>query len=135
VHETKRQIFDEIRKKYVQLTPEEWVRQHLIKYIITEKNFPPGLIAVEKKVEYNGINKRADVVVYNKEGKPFLIAECKAPSVNITEAAFQQAVAYNYTLQAKYIVLTNGMQHFFASIDYAKKQLLILTDILPYTEL
>jgi predicted type IV restriction endonuclease len=122
----KHQIFDVVRKKYIALTPEEWVRQHLLHYLINEKKVSPNWIAVETAVKYNELIKRPDVVVY-KNNKPFLLAECKAAT--ITEQTFQQLVRYNYSLQAHYMVLTNGVQHFFAQIDYAEKKIKVLPDL------
>lgn len=127
--ENRNYIFDSIRKKYVVLTPEEWVRQHLIMYLTTDCQCPATLIAVEKGLLINGLQKRFDVVVYNKSGKPSLIAECKAPNIAINSAVFSQAAIYNQALKAPVLVVTNGLEtisckynstfseyHLFASI-------------------
>lgn len=112
------QIFDAIRKKYVVLTPEEWVRQNFLQYMIHEKKYTPSLIAVEAGLEYNGLKKRTDVLVYNRNGKPYLMVECKAPDVKITEAVFDQIARYNLVFQVDYLVLTNGMEHYCCQLDY-----------------
>jgi len=112
----KDQIFDSIRKKFVALTPEEWVRQNLIAYLIHHQKYSPGLIAVEMLVKVNGLNQRADIVVYNRKGKPVMIVECKAPSVAITKAVFNQAARYNMQLQVDFMMVSNGLQHFCAQL-------------------
>lgn len=104
-------IFDSIRKQYVSLTPEEWVRQHLIRYLVTEARVPQGLIAVEKGLKVNGLMQRTDILVYDRSGDPWMVAECKAPSVTqISEAAYQ-ASRYCLTLNTPFILVTNGIKH------------------------
>jgi type I site-specific restriction endonuclease len=112
------QIFDTIRKKYVALTPEEWVRQNFIQYLANEKKFPLSLMAIEMGMKYNQLQKRGDVVVYDMSGRPWLIVECKAPAVKITQEAFDQVARYNMSLKVKYVVVTNGMNHFCCEIDH-----------------
>jgi hypothetical protein len=112
------QIFDAIRKKYVVLTPEEWVRQNFLQYLIQDKNFPASLIAVEVGLKYNRLQKRADVLVYDKQGSPLVIVECKAPEVKITQDTFDQIARYNMTFKVKYLVVTNGINHFCCLMDY-----------------
>jgi len=112
------QIFDAIRKKYVVLTPEEWVRQNILQYLIQEKKFPSSLIAVEAGLKYNQLQKRADVLVYDKSGSPFLLVECKAPEVKITQDTFDQIARYNLIFKVKYLVVTNGLNHFCCIMDY-----------------
>jgi len=111
-------IFDVIRKKFVVLQPEEWVRQNCIQFLINEKNFPVNLINVEKVVKINGLNKRYDIIVYNSDGSIFLIVECKAPKVKISQSAFDQIARYNLTLKASYLMVTNGLNHYFCTIDH-----------------
>jgi len=111
-------IFDVIRKKFVVLQPEEWVRQNCIQFLINEKNFPVNLINVEKVVRINGLNKRYDIIVYNSDGSIFLIVECKAPKVKISQSAFDQIARYNLTLKASYLMVTNGLNHYFCTIDH-----------------
>ena len=111
-------IFDPHRKKYVVLTPEEWVRQNFIQYLISEKKFPSSLIAVEVGLKYNTLQKRADILIYDKTGDPILMVECKAPEVKITEEVFRQIAVYNMSFKVKYLVVTNGMDHYCCSMDY-----------------
>lgn len=114
-------VFDIVRRKYVVLTPEEWVRQHLLHYLVIDKEVPKSLIGIEKRMLVNHIVKRADLVVYGKSGKPVLIAECKAPSVKVTQATFDQAARYNLTLRVDYFVLTNGIDTFCCTLDHLNK--------------
>ena len=124
------QIFDSIRKKYVALTPEEWVRQNFIQYLIHEKEFPTSLIAIEIGSKYNLLKQRSDVVIYSKTGDPLLLIECKAPEVNITEEVFYQIARYNKAFRVKYLIVTNGMVHYFSMID--KNDFRFLDDIPSY---
>lgn len=125
-------IFDAVRRKFVIVTPEEWVRQHFIEYLKREKNYPASLMAVEKKVLVNGLQRRFDLLVYAKTGTPALIAEFKAPSVKITQETFDQAVRYNMALRVKYIVVSNGMQHFACEIDYEINSYRFLPEVPEY---
>lgn len=129
------QIFDELRRKYVVMTPEEWVRQNFIKFLIKEKNFPAGLISVEMKVDINGLNQRSDIVCFDRTGKPLVIVECKAPSVRITEGVFNQAARYNMKLSTDYLIMTNGMNHYCCRVDYKTSRVDFLRDIPDFTEL
>ena len=130
--ENKTLIFDIIRKKYVVLTPEEWVRQHVLKFLLEEKNYPASLIAVEKQLKLHTRTKRTDIVVYNTQGTPELLIECKAPSVKITQAAFDQIARYNITTKARYLMVTNGLAHFFCQIDAKNETYVFLKDIPEY---
>jgi len=112
------QIFDSIRKKYVVLTPEEWVRQNFLQFLIQQKNYPASLIAVEAGLKYNQLQKRMDVLVYDKQGTPHLMVECKAPEVKINQDVFDQIARYNMVFKVKYLVVTNGMHHFCCLMDY-----------------
>jgi len=112
----KEQIFDELRKQWTALTPEEWVRQKFIKYLIHEKSYPPGLIGVEVTFKMNSLTRRTDILVYNRMGNPVLIVECKAPEVKIDNKVFDQIVAYNFKFQLRYIIVTNGLKHFACHI-------------------
>ncbi len=123
-------IFDEIRKKHLVLTPEEWVRQHFIQYLIVEKGFPKSLIQVEGGLTLNTLQKRTDVVIYNQSGERMMIIECKAPSVKITQAVFDQAARYNAVHQVKWLVVTNGLQHYYATIDHQGEQFSFI-ELLP----
>jgi len=113
----KKQVFDVVRKKYVALTPEEWVRQHFIHFLMDQKHYPAGLVAVEMPVAVNGLKQRADVVVYNRKGRPVVVVECKAPSVSVSKAVFDQAARYNMQLQVDYLIVTNGLQHYCAHLN------------------
>ncbi|UMB61551.1 type I restriction enzyme HsdR N-terminal domain-containing protein [Lutibacter sp. A80] len=111
-------IFDIIRKKYVVLTPEEWVRQHFVWFLIEEKNYPISLIAVEKKLSINNLTKRTDILIFNANGEPDIIVECKAPSVKITQDTFDQIARYNLKLNANYLITTNGLEHFYCKMNF-----------------
>jgi type I site-specific restriction endonuclease len=122
-------IFDEVRKKFLILTPEEWVRQNLIKFLIQKKDVPAGLIAIEKGLKVNQLNKRTDIVIYKKDGKAGMIVECKAPSVKISQATFEQIARYNMSLRVPFLVISNGMEHYCCKIDFEKGQYSFLKDI------
>jgi len=119
--ENKVSIFDIIRKKFVVLQPEEWVRQHCVHYLITHKNYPKSLINVEKELKVNGLKKRYDIVVYNPDGSIEVIVECKAPYVSINQSTFDQIARYNLTLNANYLMVTNGLNHYYCQIDHTAK--------------
>jgi len=104
-------IFDIIRKKPIVLTPEEWVRQHIVHYFINELKYPKSLIRIEGGLKYNQLQKRSDVVVFDREGKPWLLMECKSPDLKLSQNTIMQAAVYNNNVKAKYIALSNGMQH------------------------
>ena len=130
-----KQIFDSIRQKYVALTPEEWVRQHFINYLTSEKGYPSGLISVEMPVEINGMQQRADIVIYDRKQQPAMIVECKAPTVKLTDKAYSQAARYNLVLKAPILVVTNGTSHFCSRIDLEHKKFTPLSDIPFYSEI
>ncbi|NVK52642.1 MAG: type I restriction enzyme HsdR N-terminal domain-containing protein [Flavobacteriaceae bacterium] len=125
-------IFDNLRKKYFVLTPEEWVRQHFVQFLIQEKKYPISLIAIEKQLTINQLKKRTDIVVFNKEGKPDIIVECKAPKVKITQQTFDQIARYNLKLQANYLIVTNGLEHYFCKMDLDNEQYIFLKEIPDY---
>ncbi len=106
-------IFDEIRKKRLVLTPEEWVRQNLIKYLILEKGYPKGLISLEAGLKINSLRKRYDALIFDREKRPHILIECKAPSVKINESVFKQILTYNMEINASYMMVSNGLSHFF----------------------
>jgi hypothetical protein len=130
--ENKLYIFDQNRKKQVLLTQEEWVRQHFIEYLVRDKKYPRSLIGVEKQCKVEGMVKRTDVVVFNKEGKVEIIVECKAPKVQLDQSTFDQIARYNLKLNAKYLVLTNGLEHFFCQMDPLAEEYRFLPDLPPY---
>lgn len=132
--ENKVAIFDEIRKKFVVLTPEEWVRQHTVFYLMEEYNYPKSLINVEKQVKINGMSKRYDIVVFNSDGSIFLIVECKQPDVAISQNTFDQIARYNFTLKAEYLMVTNGLNHYFCQMDFEKEQYTFLKELPNYSE-
>ena len=108
----KYRIFDLIRKKYVVLTPEEWVRQHFINYMLKALNYPKSLIKVESGLKLNALQKRSDILIHDREGKAWMLVECKAPEIALDQKAFNQATIYNMTIRARFIVVTNGMLHY-----------------------
>jgi len=134
-NENKMAIFDIIRKKFVSLTPEEWVRQHVIHYLIHEKKHPQSLINVEKELRVNKTKKRYDIVTYHPNGSIYLIVECKAPKIKITQQAFDQIARYNLTLNADILMVTNGISHYFCKINYADKNYHFLKELPIYTKL
>ena len=123
------EVFDEVRKKWVSLTPEEWVRQHALKWLIAEKNYPASLMAVEKSIALNGLVKRCDIVAFSKDTKPLLIVECKSHEVEITQAVFDQAARYNMTLNVDLFLLTNGLRHFCCRADHEKQDYTFLKEL------
>ena len=125
-------IFDVIRKKFVVLQPEEWVRQHCIQYLVQEKNYPISLINVEKVVLINGLKKRYDIVVFNPDGSLAVVVECKAPKVQISQSVFDQIARYNLTANSNYLMVTNGLAHYFCQIDTTKETYVFLEDIPSY---
>ena len=130
--ENKQFIFDIIRKKYVVLNPEEWVRQHIIHYLTTDKGYPTSLIAVEKQLTINTLIKRFDILVFNTKGLPELVIECKAPSIKIAQETFNQIARYNLTLNAEFLMVTNGLQHYFCKLDHEKETFNFLKDLPNY---
>lgn len=113
----KRQIFDPIRKKFVALTPEEWVRQHAIKFLTIDLNYPKSLMNVEREIQVLGMRKRYDIVIFNPDGSIYLIVECKAPSVQISQHTFDQIARYNLALDATFLMVTNGLNHYYCQMD------------------
>jgi hypothetical protein len=127
--ENKVSIFDEIRKKFVILTPEEWVRQHVIQYLIVEKGYSKSYINVEKIIKINGLTKRYDIVVFQPNGQIFLLIECKAPEVSISQNTFDQIARYNMNLKAQFLMVTNGLNHYFCSMDFENEKYHFLTGL------
>ena len=110
-------IFDEIRRKYLVLTPEEWVRQHVVQYIIKEKGYPKALIKLEGGLKLNSLQKRTDIVVFNTQGEKILLVECKAPTVRITQNTFDQIARYNIIHKVPLLFVSNGLQHYACKIN------------------
>ncbi|MEH6764940.1 MAG: type I restriction enzyme HsdR N-terminal domain-containing protein [Aequorivita antarctica] len=130
--ENKTLVFDEIRKKFVVLTPEEWVRLHVVQLLLKEKKYPKSLINVEKQLKLNNTTKRYDVVIFNNDGSIFLIVECKAPSIPINQLTFDQIARYNLALKSEYLMVTNGLEHYFCQMDFESERYVFLKDIPDY---
>ena len=130
--ENKVSIFDEVRKKFIILTPEEWVRQHVVRYLIEEKNYPKSLINVEKVLQVNGLRKRYDIVVFNTDGSIFILIECKAPEIKIGQITFDQIARYNMTMKADYLMVTNGLNHYFCQMDFENEKYQFLPELPMY---
>jgi len=133
--EGKPYIFDDIRKKFVRLTPEEWVRQNFLQFLIQSRNFSPALIAVEALVNVNQNPQRADLVVFDRTGLPLLISEFKAPGVKISQQTFDQVVRYNMMFKVKLLVVSNGLQHYCCSIDYTSNTYEFIPEIPDFLDL
>lgn len=131
----KRVIYDPLREQYVRLTPEEWVRQHFVQYLLQTLNVPPGLVAIEAAFEYQGQPRRADVIVHDRQGAPLLLVECKAPEVSIGQDAFDQCAQYNIVLAAPYLAVTNGQTHYACAIDFEDRSYTFLDDLPSYENL
>lgn len=132
--ENKVSIFDCIRKKFVILQPEEWVRQHCVHYLINEKKYPISHINVEKELKINGLKKRYDIVVFNSDGSIHLIVECKAPRIKINQSTFDQIAQYNLALEATFLMVTNGLNHYYCQMDFKAEKYLFLQNIPDYNE-
>lgn len=130
--ENKLSIFDEIRKKFIILTPEEWVRQHCIQFLIQEKNIPVSLINVEKELKVNDLKKRYDIIVYHPDGSIYLLVECKAPSITISQNTFDQIAQYNFVLNADLLMVTNGLNHYYCKVNVEDKAYQFLKDLPEY---
>ena len=129
----KKYIFDLIRKKFILLTHEEWVRQNCIMFLINEQKIPKVLINVEKKIKVNNLTKRYDIIVYKPNGLVFLLVECKSPKVNINQETFNQISIYNSEIIAQYLMLTNGLFNYYCSIDYSNQCYKFVKDFPKYT--
>ncbi|WP_282032427.1 type I restriction enzyme HsdR N-terminal domain-containing protein [Winogradskyella eximia] len=130
--ENKVSIFDVIRKKFIILQPEEWVRQHCVHYLINDKNFPKSLINVEKELTINGLKKRYDIVIFNSDGSIFLIVECKSHNIKIDQTTFDQIARYNLVLNATYLMVTNGLNHYYCEMDMENERYSFLKTIPDY---
>jgi len=128
-------LFDEIRKKHIVITPEEWVRQHFVQYLINQKKYPKTLIKLEGGLRLNGMAKRTDIVVFNNTGDKILMIECKAPSVNIDQKVFDQIARYNMTHKIALLAVSNGLQHYYSRIDFEKQAYKFIPELPAYDEL
>ncbi len=123
------QIFDIIRKKFILLQPEEWVRQHVIHYLIFHKKYPKSLINVEKQLTINGNKRRYDIAIYHPDGSLNLLVECKSYNVTINQHVFDQIARYNLQLRSKYLMVTNGLEHYYCKMDFQKEKYSFLPNI------
>lgn len=130
--EQKKYIFDDFRKKFVRLTPEEWVRQHFVRYLVEVHHYPAALVALEKELDFNRVHLRADAVVYSRKAEPLLLVECKAPDVPIRQEHFDQIVRYNMQLKVSYLMVTNGLQHYCVHLDLERNNYRFLGEIPDY---
>jgi len=121
-------IFDLLRRKYVRLSPEEWVRQHIVNLLLTHYAYPKALIRMEGGLTLNMTQKRTDIVVFDRQGQPFLVVECKAPHIPLTQAVFDQIARYNHVHRAPYLVISNGLTHYCCGIDHATADVRFLDD-------
>lgn len=128
-------IFDPIRKKFVLLTPEEWVRQHFLNYLVSHLGYPRSLVSIEKGTAYNQLQKRTDLRIYSMSGTPLVLVECKASTVPISAETVKQASVYNQTIRAKYVMLTNGLEHYCWKVDFVNQRYESLPEILPFGQL
>lgn len=128
-------IWDQTRKKWLQLTPEEYVRQHFVHYLIHTLGYPASLISIERGIEVVRLSRRTDIVVYDKKGHPFLLIECKAPQVTLTHMTSEQIAAYNLTIKAPYLAMTNGFHHYFFQIDFASSSFSAISQLPSVEEL
>jgi hypothetical protein len=126
------EVFDIVRKRWFVLTPEEWVRQHVLHYLITDKQYPASLLAVEKTITVNNLRKRCDVVAFNTKAQPLLVVECKAPEVQITQHTFDQIARYNLTLGVNLLLVTNGLQHYCCIMNHEKQEYVFLKELPAY---
>lgn len=131
----RRQIFDFLRRRYVALTPEEWVRQHFVHYLIEQKGYPKGLLANEVELQIGEKKLRCDTLLYNRALQPKMIIEYKAPDIAITQRVFNQITVYNFLLHVDYLIVSNGRQHYCCRMNYEKGEYSFLQDIPLYTDL
>ena len=129
------QIFDEIRKKYVALTPEEWVRQHFVMFLVNVKQVPASLMILEKRIVLNTMSRRPDILVHNNKGEPVMIVECKGPEVDISQDVFDQIARYNSVIKARYLVVTNGMKHYCCQMNPGDNTYHFLQDVPAYVDM
>lgn len=125
-------LFDEIRKKNIVITPEEWVRQHFVQYLIRQKNYPKTLIKLEGGHKLNGMPKRSDIIIFNPEGQKILLVECKAPSVTIDQKVFDQIAHYNIVHKIALLAVTNGLKHYYCHIDFVKESYKFIEELPAY---
>ena len=127
--EGKYYIFDFIRKKELMLSPEEWVRQHFVQYLIQQKGYSKNYISLEKGLQLHDLKKRTDILVFDENTMPLMLVECKAPHIKITQAVFDQAARYNMIYRVKYLVVTNGLDHYYCEMDYECESYRFIEDL------
>ncbi len=130
--ENKPYIFDPIRKKFVRLTPEEWVRQHVLQFLMISKKYPRSLINVEKEITVGNTKKRYDIVIFNSDGSIFLLVECKSPKIKITQHTFDQIARYNLQLKGELLMVTNGLTHYYCAMDFKQERYSFMKEIPNY---
>jgi len=126
------QVFDGVRRRWVALTPEEWVRQHFVNYLVHDLGTPSGSLAVERTLSLNGLTKRADIVVHDAYGKPIALVECKAPHVTMDQRTFEQAARYNTVFKVRYLFITNGYRHFCCAVEHSTGHVDFLVEMPSY---
>jgi len=134
-HDQRLLIFDSQRKRYVSLTPEEWVRQHFIRFLIEEKGYPAAYLAIEKQLSMNGMNKRCDAILYNEHALPILIIELKAPHIPISQATFDQVAVYNSKLKVDFFMISNGLEHYCCHVNTETAQYEFFAELPDYSKL
>ena len=130
--ENKTLVFDSIRKKWLKLIPEEWVRLNCIEFLINEKKISRSLISVEKEFKLNNLKKRFDIVVFNKKGEIYLLVECKAPNIKISQSVFNQITKYNLVLKSKFLMISNGINHYFFVMNFKSQKIQFLKELPSY---
>ena len=130
--ENKTLVFDSIRKKWLKLVPEEWVRLNCIEFLINEKKISRSLISVEKEFKLNNLKKRFDIVVFNKKGEIYLLVECKAPNIKISQSVFNQITKYNLVLKSKFLMISNGINHYFFTMNFESQKIEFLKELPSY---
>jgi len=128
-------LFDEIRKRTIIITPEEWVRQHFVQYLIRQKNYPKSLIKLEGGHKLHGKQKRSDIIAFNSAGEKILLVECKAPSVTIDQKVFDQVARYNIVHKIGLLAVTNGLQHFYCRINFEQQNYRFIEELPAYLEI
>lgn len=128
-------IFDPLRKKDIPLTPEEWVRQNILKFLIDDRGFPNSLISVEAGLKINHFLRRYDALVYSRDKQPLMLIECKAPGIQVNQDTFDQITIYNQNFKALYLLVTNGLKHYCCKLDVNNKKYVFLENVPTYDQL
>ena len=125
-------IFDIIRKRFIVLTPEEWVRQHFVNFVVSVLNYPKALMKIETGLVYNKLNKRSDIIVHDRHGSPWMVIECKAPDQKLSQQTLEQVAMYNASMKARYVAVTNGLTHFCSEINWEERKTILLNEFPLY---